>query len=99
MDKNSKIPRPAGDKRQIAGLVILCLGGLIWVRVAWLFAFYRAGFGHDEWIRFAFWVWVGAVLGLTGCWLRYRSRLAGWGAAAAVPAFFALVALLAVLGL
>ena len=93
-----KVQPPAGHKRQTAGLIILCLGALIWVRMAWLVGFYWASFRHEEWIRFAGLVWVGAVLGLTGCLLRYRSRLAGWAAIAVVPAFFALIWLVAVLG-
>src|SRR5579859_1031327 len=97
MDEVQETARPVSPVRRIAGLVVLALGALIWLRMGWLVVFYGAWFRTEEWIRFWLWVWVGAELGLTGCWLRYRSRLAGWATIMAVPAFFGLVYLVGIL--
>lgn len=99
MDEVPEARRPDSRRNRIAGLAVLSLGALIWLRLAWMVVFYGAWFRTEEWIRFVFWLWIGAVLGLTGCWLRYRSRLAGWAAVIAVPSFFGLVFLVTHLGL
>ena len=99
MDEVQEATRPVGRVRRIAGRIVLALGVLIWLRLEWRVGFYGAWFRTEERIRFVFWVWVGAVLGLTGCWLCYRSRLAGWAAVLAVPTFFGLVYLVTHLGL
>ena len=99
MDEIPTATQPVGRGRRIAGLIVLALGALIWLRMAWLVGSSWAWFDHQEWSRFVFWVWLGAVLGLTGCWLRYRSRLAGSAAVIAVPAFFGLVYLVDRVGL
>lgn len=87
MDDMPETLPPVGRTRQIVGLIILVLGALILVRMAWLVVFYWPGFGRDEWIRFAFLHGVGAVLVLAGCWLRYQVRLAGWAAMSITLAF------------
>ncbi len=91
--------QPVGRARRATGVTFLTLGAIICVRVAWLFAFYRLGFGRDEWIRFVFWLWLGLILSLIGCWLRYRWRAAAWLAALSVPALFGLAYLADRLGL
>jgi hypothetical protein len=79
-----------GRARRVTGIAFLALGTIICLRAAWLFVFYRLGFARDEWIRFVFWVWLGLLLTLVGCWLKFRWRAAAWFAALSVPALFAL---------
>ena len=93
MDDALKRKRPHSRKGGIAGLMLLILGTLIWLRLAWMILFYGPWFRIEEWIRFVFWVWVGGVLELTGLWLRYQSRVSGWAAVISVPGFFGLVLL------
>jgi hypothetical protein len=70
MEHATKIALPVGRTRRAAGFVVLGLGAAIWVRLAWLVGYYGSWFRREEWIRFMGWLWVGAVLGLAGCWLR-----------------------------
>ena len=84
-----KITSPVSRIRRITGLALIALGVLVVARVGWLGAFYGRWFGHAEWIRFAGWLWLGAVCALAGCWLAYRSRAARWAL------MFAAVALMA----
>jgi hypothetical protein len=83
-----KITPSVGRIRHVTGFVLIVLGALILARVGWLGAFYGRWFGHDEWVRFAGWFWLGVVCALTGCWLVYRSRTARWAAVLAVVAMF-----------
>lgn len=80
MDEVPDITRPVSRIRSIAGLVILGLSALVFLRMIWLVDTYGAEFGDQEWIRFAFGIWIALVLFLTGFWVRYRSRAAGWTA-------------------
>src|SRR5262245_35330756 len=98
MEQTQQAVLTVGRVRRVAGFVVLGLGAAIWVRLAWLVGFYGSEFRREEWIRFGGMLYVGAVLGLTGCWLRYKWRAAGWAAALAVPAFFGLVYVLDKLG-
>src|SRR5437016_4589941 len=67
-----------GRLRRISGLVLVALGMILIARVGWLGTFYWEGFGTDEWIRFFGLLVIGIWLSLAGCWLAYRSRIAGW---------------------
>src|SRR5690242_15139114 len=78
--------RPVGRVRRISGIVLIVLGALLWADMAVIFTLFGSGFGLPEWFRFWFWLWVGTVLALTGSWLAYRSRAAGWAAALATVA-------------
>lgn len=74
--------------RRILGICFVSLGILIALRSVWLAATFGSYFEPAEWLRFAFWLWIGTVLTLIGLWLRYRSQLAGWAALIAIPSFF-----------
>jgi hypothetical protein len=82
--------KPIGRARRIIGLVVLALGAILCVRMAWLFAFYQSSFGRNEWIRFVFFLWIGLFLSLLGGWLSYRWRAAGLVALFLVSAFVGL---------
>lgn len=80
--------QPVGPTRRIAGFVIMVIGVVLSARMAWLGAFYRGWFGDEEWTRFTFLLWGGAVLALLGYWLAYRSKAVGIGAMLAALAMF-----------
>jgi hypothetical protein len=87
----TEVPRttpPVGRIRRVIGFVFIALGILILARVGWLGALYGRWFGHDEWVRFAGWLWLGIVFALIGWWLVNRSRAARWAVVLAVVALF-----------
>jgi hypothetical protein len=87
MAEDPKVARPVGRPR-VTGLIFVALGAVIWARAGWLGALYGSAFGHDEWVRFGFWLWLGAVLALIGFWLAFRSRAAAWATVLAILALF-----------
>jgi hypothetical protein len=99
MTEATDVAKPVGRARRISGLIVIALGVLIVARVGWLGTLHSSGFGRVEWLRFAFWLWIGVVCALTGCWLRYHWRVAGWTAVIAVPTFFGLVYVASHLGI
>lgn len=76
--EDQKPSRPMSRLRRLTGLVLLALGFVLIAWVAWLGAFYHAGFGDVEWIRFFGMLTIGIWLALAGGWLAYRSRVAAW---------------------
>src|SRR5437764_1218238 len=79
MAESQAATRP-GRGRRIAGIVLIGLGVLLWADVAVVFTLRGAEFRLEDWMRFWFWLWVGALFGLTGWWLRHRARWAAWAA-------------------
>jgi hypothetical protein len=57
---------------------------LVLARAVWLGVSYWPVFHVEDRLRFGFWLWVGALLALTGCWIAFRFRAAGWTLAVAV---------------
>jgi len=91
MAESPKVTPSVGRTRRIVGFVLIVLGVLLWADAGWVGAFHAAWFGRDEWVRFGFLLWLGAVLALAGCWLAYRSRAAAWTAALVAVASFVIV--------
>jgi hypothetical protein len=86
-----KVKPPISRVRYVIGLILIIMGAALWADMGWLWALFGSGFGHDEWVRFGFWLWVGAVLALAGVWLAYRSRVAGWAIGPVFAALFIVI--------
>ena len=93
------IAQPVGVARRITGLVLLVYGAFLAVRMLWTYATYLPLFGEEVGLRCAVLFWFGCLLALTGYWLRYRSRIAGWAAIVSIPSFFGLFSFAVWLGL
>lgn len=97
-DDSGHIAR-VGQFRRIVGLVLMNFGIAIGVRVIWLGVVSGEWFSPIEWVRFAFWLCMSAVIGLVGIWFVYRARRAAWFAVAIFVAFFGTIAIYEVLNI